>query len=130
MRALLGLETQNDNHHKECDLLLSPEATDNFSQDSRLSEGRAFDILMEGLHKKALLLKHAAMCDNLTKSAFLFPQLREKLHEHKVHGKWRIQMAFPWSPACLQAATFFGHKQHVLKECQLIPVFVQAEQGR
>lgn len=86
---------------KNVTFCLSPGATGNFSQDSRLSEGRAFDILMEGLHKKALLLKHAAMCDNLTKSAFLFPQLREKLHEHKVHGKCRIQTAFPWSPACL-----------------------------
>lgn len=62
--------------------------------------------------------------------SFSFLRLREKLHEHKVHGKCLIQMAFLWSPACLGAATFFGRYQRVLQEYQLIPVFIQAEHGR
>lgn len=62
--------------------------------------------------------------------SFLFLRLKQAtLEVPRTQGPWQMSnpAGFPLVASMPQAATFFGHHQHVLEECQLIPTFVQGE---
>lgn len=74
------------------------------------------------MRKASACIRICRLRENLSEGAS-----EQKAREQGVHGQCLIQLVPTQSPAGLKAASFFGHDQHVLKECSLIPAFVQAE---